>query len=91
MGRRGPKPSDTPGETVGVHVDGVTLAHLNAVTASRSRTRSFIGAEAVRLGLPLVEKLYPEVRKVKRAAKSKAGAKSKARAKSPAAETLKRK
>lgn len=74
MGKRGPKPADKPGETVGAHVDGETLEDLEDVVYTRNRSRSFIAAEAIRLGLPAVRELYKPVRESK-----KKGAKKPAR------------
>jgi hypothetical protein len=91
MGLRGPKPADKPGKTIGAHVDGDTLEHLGDVTYTRKRSQSFIAAEAIRLGLPLVEKEYPALRKSKRkparaAAKEPAAKKGKGKASASAAE-----
>lgn len=63
MGARGPKPAEIPGETIGAHVDGVTLIDLRDVVHTRNRSQSFIAAEAIRLGLAAVKELYPAVRK----------------------------
>lgn len=62
MGQRGPKPSGNPGKTVFAHCSGETVEDLDDATYTRKRSRSFIAAEAIRLGLPLVRELYPEVR-----------------------------
>lgn len=72
MGRRGPKPSGNAGTHVGAIVDAETFLDLEDVTWTRNRSRSFIAAEAMRLGLPAVKEIYPPVRPSKR----KAGAKT---------------
>lgn len=76
MGARGPQPAAKPGKTIGAHVDGDTLEALADVVYTRKRSQSFIAAEAIRLGLKEVEKLYPPVRK----SRLKASAKRPARA-----------
>ena len=87
MGARGPKPAEKPGKTIGAHVDGDTLEDLADVVYTRKRSQSFIAAEAIRLGLPLVKELYKPVRASKkkaarpaRAAAKKSGVKRKASA-----------
>lgn len=66
MGARGPKPSDKPGKTVFAHVAGDVYDGLEDAVYTRDRKRSFLAAEAIRLGLPHVLKLYPAVRASKR-------------------------
>jgi hypothetical protein len=81
MGARGPKPSGNAGTHVGAIVDAETFLDLEDVTYTRNRSRSFIAAEAMRLGLPAVKELYPPVRKSKAGAKkspAKASASKKA-------------
>jgi predicted transcriptional regulator len=64
MGLRGPKPAANPGQTIGVHLDGGTLARLNDLTTTRNRRRNFLAAAALRAGLPLLAALeeVPEPR-----------------------------
>jgi hypothetical protein len=92
MGKRGPKPADNPGHTVGGHLDGETFADLEDVVYTRNRTRSFVVAEAIRLGLPAVKELYAPVRASKRkGAKKTPPAKARASKKSGLGRTLARK
>lgn len=79
MGKRGPKPTGNAGTHVGAIVDAETFEELEDVTGTRNRSRSFIAAEAIRLGLPEVKKLYPAVRKSSRGAKKGAVKKKAAR------------
>jgi hypothetical protein len=59
----GPQPKEKAGATIGAHCQAETVEHLEEVVYTRDRKTSFIAAEAIRLGLPLVEKLYPAVKK----------------------------
>lgn len=68
-----PKPSKLAAGTVTVHVDGDTLGALDTQAGARERTRSFIGAAALRLGLPVVARKY---RPAKKAGAKKVGKKS---------------
>lgn len=93
MGRRGPQPAEKPGKTIGAHVDGETLETLEDVVYTRKRSQSFIAAEAIRLGLPLVKEEYPPVRqsKKKAAKKSPARAASSSKRSAELSGTLRRK
>lgn len=71
-----PTDSRRAAAAVPVYVDGATVTDLEAVRTKHDRKASFIAAEAIRLGLKEVEKLYPAVRK----SKKKAAKKSPARA-----------
>jgi hypothetical protein len=93
MGARGPHPAAKPGKTIGAHVDGDTLEALADVVYTRKRSQSFIAAEAIRLGLKEVEKLYPPVRKskLKAAKKRPARAASSSKRSADMSGTLRRK
>jgi hypothetical protein len=62
MGKRGPKPGENQGKSVFGHIPGALNTDLQDVIYTRNRTQSFIVAECVRLGLPLVKELYAPVR-----------------------------
>lgn len=62
MGKRGPKPGELQGKSVFGHIPGDINEDLQDVIYTRNRTQSFIVAECVRLGLPLVKELYAPVR-----------------------------
>lgn len=78
-----PKPSEAESKSLGLHVDGESIARVEELAARHERSRSFIAASAIRLGLPLVERKYKPLLKSKRkktarAASKKSGAKRKA-------------
>jgi predicted transcriptional regulator len=60
--KRAPKVRGSNARMLGTYLDGATLARLEDVAYTRQRFRNFIAATAIRLGLPLVEKLkeFPE-------------------------------
>lgn len=72
MGKRGPKPADKQGGTVPVHCPAEVIEDLEDASYTRNKSRSFIAAEAIRLGLPLVRDQMPAVRGPKPAVKKKA-------------------
>lgn len=50
------------GKTVSAHVDADLLKQIEAVRYSRERKAGSIIAEAIKLGLPLVEERFPATR-----------------------------
>lgn len=59
-----PKPENEKGKTVAAHVDATLFKEIEIVRFTRNRKASAIIAEAIRIGLPEVEKKYNATREL---------------------------